>query len=163
MSDPSFINITFQIKPNMPEDMKTLILYCFTDYFEKYFPDKKPSNETYNKLIDKYPEIADLYRGDVYHNVGLQRCQLKEFHIFNKSNIGLSIISLPSFSNALDKFFALVGPYIDSSVNTFGIMEEDDWSKQTWYYYIDSDNGCIKKHLIKVEDDDIVVVTYVNV
>lgn len=160
MSDPSFINITFKIKPNMPEDMKSLILYCFTNYYTKYFPEQKPSEEEYRRLVYKYPEIKDLCRNDAYHNVDFQVCQIKP-PTSEKDYIGVSIISLPRFSNVLDKFFALVGPYINSAVHTFGIMEEDDWSQQTWYYYIDVSNGCIKKHLIKVEDDDPVVATYV--
>ena len=40
MSDPSLVQISFKIKPEMPYDMKKFILSAFTDYYEKYYPEK---------------------------------------------------------------------------------------------------------------------------
>ena len=53
MSDPSLVQITFKIKPEMPKDMKRFILYAFTDYYETYYPDKQVTYEEYLELREK--------------------------------------------------------------------------------------------------------------
>ena len=75
MSDPSLVQITFKIKPEMPKDMKRFILYAFTDYYKTYYPDKEVTYEEYLKLREKYPVIGDLDHNDAYHNVDKQNCQ----------------------------------------------------------------------------------------
>lgn len=176
MSDPSLVQISFKIKPEMPYDMKRLILYAFTDYYE-YYPDKKVTYKEYLELREKYPVIGDLNRNDAYHNVDKQNCQLDIFTVYDLDtleilhdnghwldengneipnatpNIGVCITSLPRRPETLDEFLKLVGPYITSEVCTLGIQHFYDYGKTVAYYYID-DKGCIKKHIIKTSKKD---------
>lgn len=39
MSSSYLCQFSFKIDVNMPKDMKILLLYFFTDYYEKYFPE----------------------------------------------------------------------------------------------------------------------------
>ena len=157
MSDPSLVQITFKIKPEMPKDMKRFILYAFTDYYETYYPDKVVN--------------------DAYHNVDKQNCQLDKYTVYDLDtleilhdnghwldengneipndtpDIGICITSLPRRPETLDEFFKLVGPYITSEICTLGIQHFYDYGKIVAYYYID-DKGCIKKHIIKTSEKD---------
>lgn len=177
MSDPSLVQITFKIKPEMPKDMKRFILYAFTDYYETYYPDKEVTHEEYLELREKYPVIYDLNRNDAYHNVEKQTCQLDMYSVYDLDtleilhdighwldengnkipndtpNIGVSITSLPRRHDTIDEFLKLVGPYITSEVYTLGICHNYDYGKTVAYYYID-DKGCIKKHIIKTSKKD---------
>lgn len=177
MSDPSLVQISFKIKPEMPKDMKRLILSCFTDYYEKYYPDKKVTHEEYLELREKYPIIGDLNRNDAYHNVDFQTCNLSEYDLYDLDtleilhdeghwlddegnpipndtpSIGVSITALPRRPETVDGFFKLVGPYIYSEVCTLGICHNYDYGKTVAYYYID-DKGYIKKHIIKTSKKD---------
>ena len=177
MSDPSLVQITFKIKPEMPKDMKRFILYAFTDYYKTYYPDKEVTYEEYLKLREKYPVIGDLDHNDAYHNVDKQNCQLDKYTVYdldtleilhdnghwldengneipnNTPDIGICITSLPRRPETLDEFFKLVGPYITSEVCTLGIQHFYDYGKIVAYYYMD-DKGCIKKHIIKTSKKD---------
>jgi len=179
MSDPSLVQITFKIKPEMPKDMKKLILAYFTDYYIKYYPDKTIDRKEWTKLIKKYDTISDLYRNDAYHNVDFQRCQLSTWDVYDLDtnelfekrgwfedengnkieednplpDIGISILSLPRRPETLDEFFKLVGPYIKSLVTTIGICHYYDYGKTVAYYYFDR-KGNIRKHVIKTDDSD---------
>ena len=82
MSDPSLVQISFKIKPEMPKDMKKYILDAFTDYY-KYYPNKQPSHEEYLQLMEKYPEICAMHRNDAYHNVDFQTCNLSEYDLYD--------------------------------------------------------------------------------
>lgn len=53
MSDPSLVQITFKIKPEMPYDMKKLILALFTDYFN-YYPEKADDESASFKPIYRH-------------------------------------------------------------------------------------------------------------
>lgn len=176
MSDPSLVQITFKIKPEMPKDMKKLILACFTDYYTKYYPNKIKDDDI-RELGEKYPAIYDLERNDAYHNVDFQVCQLDMYTVYDLDtleilhdvghwlddngneipndtpDIGVCITSLPRRPETLDEFFKLVGPYITSEVCTLGIQHFYDYGKTVAYYYID-DKGCIKKHIIKTTKTD---------
>lgn len=176
MSDPSLVQITFKIKPEMPKDMKRFILYLATDYYD-YYENKKPSHEEYLELMDKYPVIRDFIRNDSYHNVDFQYCKLSKYDLYDLDtleilndeghwlddngnpipnptpSIGISIISLPRNPGTADEFFKLVGPYIDSEVCTLGICHNYDYGKTVAYYYMDK-LGNIKKHMIQRAPED---------
>ena len=177
MSDPSLVQITFKIKPEMPKDMKRFILSAFTDYYEKYYPDKALSIEECLRLRELYPVIGDLARNDTYHNVDFQTCHLDMYDVYDLDtleilddnghwlddngneipndtpDIGVCITSLPRRPETLDEFLKLVGPYITSEVCTLGIQHFYDYGKTVAYYYIDN-KGCIKKHVIKTTKKD---------
>ena len=177
MSDPSLVQISFKIKPEMPYDMKKFILSAFTDYYEKYYPDKKVTHEEYLELREKYPVISDLNHNDAYHNVDQQNCQLDMYTVYDLDtgktlndywhqldengneipnatpDIGICITSLPRRPDTLDEFLKLIGPYITSEVCTLGIQHFYDYGKTVAYYYID-DKGYIKKHIIKTSKKD---------
>lgn len=185
MSDPSLVQISFKIKPEMPKDMKRFILYAFTDYYETYYPDKKVTHEEYLELREKYPVICDLNRNDAYHNVDKQNCQLDMFTVYdldtleilhdnghwldengneipnNTPDIGVCITSLPRRPETLDEFLKLVGPYITSEVCTLGIQHFYDYGKTVAYYYIDK-QGHIRKQMIEQKDDDEVLSTAIS-
>ena len=178
MSDPSLVQVTFKIKSEMPKDMKKLILACFTDYYIKYYPNKIKDDDIRN-LGKKYPAIYDLERNDAYHNVDFQICQLSKYDIYDLDtnelfeprgwfddengnkieednplpDIGISIISLPRYTDDIDNFFKLIGPYITSCVSTLGICHNRDYGHECYFYYIDN-KGNIRKHLIKQEISD---------
>jgi len=178
MSDPSLVQITFKIKPEMPKDMKKLILACFTDYYIKYYPNKIKDDDI-RELGEKYPAIYDLERNDAYHNVDFQVCQLSKYDIYDLDtnelfeplgwfedengnkieednplpDIGISILSLPRRPETVDDFFKLVGPYIVSLVQTIGICHHYDYGKTVSYYYFDKKNN-IRKHVIKTNKND---------
>lgn len=178
MSDPSLVQITFKIKPEMPKDMKKLILACFTDYYTKYYPNKIKDDDI-RELGEKYPAIYDLERNDAYHNVNFQVCQLSKYDVYDLDtnelleqrgwfedengnkieednplpDIGISILSLPRRPETVDDFFKLVGPYIVSLVQTIGICHHYDYGKTVSYYYFDR-KGNIRKHMIKIDDSD---------
>lgn len=177
MSDPSLVQISFKIKPEMPYDMKKFILSAFTDYYEKYYPEKTLDVEECLRLRELYPVIGDLARNDAYHNIDMQICQLDSWDVYDIDNneishdnghwldedgneipndipnIGVSIISLPRNQETVDEFLKLVGPYVYSEVSTIGICHYYDYGKTVAYYYID-DKGCIKKHIIKTSKKD---------
>lgn len=177
MSDPSLVQISFKIKPEMPKDMKRFILYLTTDYYNTYYKDKKPSHKEYMELMNKYEVIRDLIRNDCYHNIDQQICQLDrsdvydldtneilydECHWVDKDgnsipnptpSIGICITTLPRRPETVDKFFKLVGPYIYSEVCTLGICHYSDYGKTVAYYYMDK-LGNIKKHMIKRAPED---------
>ena len=154
MSDPSLCQITFEIKENMPEDMKKFILWSFTDYYEKY--EAEPSDEEIEELCKKYPEIDALNRNDGYHNVQQQKCQLDHFDVENDYPLGVSIISLPRSTSRVDDFFALVGDYIRSSVCTLGIVHDTDYLPTCYYYYFDESKR-IRKHCIETSVHDTII------
>lgn len=177
MSDPSLIQITFKIKPEMPKDMKKLILMCFTNYYTEYYQSKTLTHEEYLKLGEKYPAIFELDRCDAYHNVINQQCQLDPLEVYDLDtgkilnddchlldtdgnpvpnptpSIGICITTLPRHPETLDEFFKLVGPYIDSEVCTLGIQHFYDYGETVAYYYIDK-LGNIKKHMIQRAPED---------
>lgn len=177
MSDPSLVQISFKIKPEMPKDMKRFILLAFTNYYIKYYPEKMPSMEECIKLREKYNPILSLNRNDAYHNIEQQTYVLDEYEVYDLDtleilhdnghwldengneipndipNIGVCITSLPRRPETLDEFLKLVGPYITSEVCTLGIQHFFDYGKTVAYYYID-DKGCIKKHIIKTSKKD---------
>ena len=177
MSDPSLVQITFKIKPDMPKEMKQLILYYFTDYYRKYYPNKELGLSDLCNSKDEYSVIGDLFRNDAYHNVILQQCTLDPSDVYDLDtgeilnddchflddngniipnpipNIGVSIISLPRRPETVDEFFKLVGPYIDSEVCTLGICHNYDYGKVVAYYYMDK-LGNIKKHMIQRAPED---------
>ena len=177
MSDPSLVQISFKIKPEMPYDMKKFILSAFTDYYEKYYPEKTLSVEECLRLRELYPAIGDLARNDAYHNIDMQICQLDVYDVYDLDTleilhdnghwldengneipndtpaIGVCITSLPRRPETLDEFLKLVGPYITSEVCTLGIQHFYDYDKTVAYYYID-DKGYIKKHIIKTSKKD---------
>lgn len=185
MSDPSLVQITFKIKPDMPKDMKRFILYLATDYYDKYYKDKEPSHEEYLELMDKYLVIRDLIRNDSYHNVDFQYCKLSKYDLYdldtleilhdnghwldendneipnNTPDIGVCITSLPRRPETLDEFLKLVGPYITSEVCTLGIQHFYDYGKTVAYYYIDK-QGHIRKQMIEQKDDDEILSTAIN-
>lgn len=185
MSDPSLVQITFKIKPDMPKNMKRFILYLATDYYDKYYKDKEPSHEEYLELMDKYPVIRDLIRNDSYHNVDFQYCKLSKYDLYdldtleilhdnghwldengneipnNTPDIGICITSLPRRPETLDEFLKLVGPYITSEVCTLGIQHFYDYGKTVAYYYIDK-QGHIRKQMIEQKDDDEVLSTAIS-
>ena len=176
MSDPSLVQITFKIKPEMPKDMKKLILALFTNYFD-YYPNKINSDEEIDRICDRYPVIADLDRNDSYHNVNQQRCQLDTYDLYDLDteeryeevghwldndgneipnpvpNIGISIISLPRSANTVEKFLELVAPYIYSETCTLGIQHYSDYGKTVAYYYID-DERHIRKYMIETNKNN---------
>lgn len=178
MSDPSLVQITFKIKPEMPKDMKKLILTCFTDYYTKFYPNKI-NDDDIRELGKKYPAIYDLERNDAYHNVDFQVCQLSKYDVYDLDtnelfeqlgwfedengnkieednplpDIGISILSLPRSPETVDEFFKLVGPYIISLVQTIGICHHYDYGKTVSYYYFDKENN-IRKHMIKTNEND---------
>ena len=176
MSDPSLVQISFKIKPEMPKDMKKLILACFTDYYTKYYPNKIKDDDI-RELGKKYPAVYDLERNDAYHNVDFQTYNLSEYDLYDLDtlevykelghflddngnpipnptpSIGIGITSLPRRPETLDEFLKLVGPYITSEVCTLGIQHFYDYGKTVAYYYID-DKGYIKKHIIKTSKKD---------
>lgn len=184
MSDPSLVQISFKIKPEMPKDMKRFILYLATDYYD-YYENKKPSHEEYLELMDKYPVIRDLIRNDSYHNVDFQYCKLSKYDLYdldtleilhdnghwldengneipnNTPDIGVCITSLPRRPETLDEFLKLVGPYITSEVCTLGIQHFYDYGKTVAYYYIDK-QGHIRKQMIEQKDDDEVLSTAIS-
>lgn len=176
MSDPSLVQITFKIRPEMPKDMKRFILYLATDYYD-YYENKKPSHEEYLELMTKYYPIRELIHNDAYHNIDQQICVLDEYDLYdldtleilhddghwlddngnkipnNTPDIGICITSLPRRPEALDEFFKLVGPYIYSEVCTLGICHNYDYGKTVAYYYMDK-LGNIKKHMIQRAPED---------
>ena len=164
MSDPSFVHISFKIKPEMPSGMKQYLLLAFTDYYTKYFPDQKPTQEEIEKLTREYEPIATLWRNDVYHNVGFQRCQLDPWDMERPTNpdfpeidtVGISITTLPRLSSTIENFFKLVGPYITSSVCSLGYQHEDDYGQTADYFYFDND-GNIRKKVLKPANEDEVI------
>lgn len=166
MSDPCFVQISFKIKPNMPQDMRKLILLAFTDYYIKWFPNEKPVEDKCRGLIEKYPVISEFWRNDVYHNVGLQKCQLDEndWIIRNREKepdrhhacIGVSVVTLPRLESQLDEFLSLVGEYIESEVSSIGYQHLRDYGTYACYYYFDSDGNIRRKLLTPSEDDSIV-------
>ena len=177
MSDPSLVQISFKIRPEMPKDMKRFILSAFTDYYETYYPNKKVEHEEYLQLMEKYPAISDMQRNDAYHNVDFQICKLNiydlydldtleilddKWHWLNKNGneipndtpyIGVCITSLPRRYDTIDEFLKLVGPYITSEVCTLGICHNYDYGKTVAYYYMDK-LGNIKKHMIQRAPED---------
>lgn len=177
MSDPSLVQISFKIKPEMPYDMKKFILSAFTDYYEKYYPKKTLSVEECLRLRELYPVIGDLTRNDAYHNIDFQTCQLDEWFVYDIDNneilhdemhrldengneipndipkLGVSIVSLPRNPEVVDEFLKLVGPYIYSEVSTIGICHYYDYGKTVAYYYFDKKNN-ICKHMIKTNKND---------
>lgn len=180
MSDPSLVQISFKIKPEMPYDMKKFILSAFTDYYEKYYPEKVLNVEECLRLRELYPAIGDLARNDAYHNIDMQICQLDSWDVYDIDNneilhddghwldedgneipndipsIGVSIISLPRNPETVDEFLKLVGPYIYSEVSTIGICHYYDYSKTVAYYYMD-ELGNVKKHMIQIAPEDKIV------
>lgn len=175
MSDPSLVQVTFNINPDMPVDMKRAILALFTDYYTKYYPDKDKDID-WSELSKKYPVISELCRNDSYHNVTLQVCQLDSYYVydidtnefFNKDrgyfldengnripeeihSLGVSIITLPRYSSTLYEFFKLVGPYISSCVSTLGICHHTDYGTSASYFYQDSHNN-IREHVIEIDE-----------
>ncbi len=174
MSDPVLVQFTFQIQKTMPKDMKKLILYLFTDYYDFYYNNKKPSDKEISSLRRKYPEIDNLYRNDCYHNIGLQECHLEEWDVydldtnifFNKNKeinkdhdcdyaIGISIISLPRNFDIVDNFLIKVASYIKSSVSTIGIATLD-YGFNSYYYYFDKDRN-IRKQIFQPNDSDKII------
>ena len=177
MSDPSLVQISFKIKPEMPKEMKQLILYYFTDYYHKYYPDKELGLADLCNSKDEYSVIGNLFRNDAYHNVILQQCTLDPLEIYDLDtgeilhdnghwldengneipndtpSIGVCITSLPRRPETLDEFLKLVGPYIYSEVSTIGICHYYDYGKTVAYYYFDKKNN-ICKHMIKTNKND---------
>ena len=90
MSDPSLVQISFKIKPEMPYDMKKFILSAFTDYYEKYYPEKILDVEECLRLRELYPVIGDLARNDAYHNIDMQICQLDSWDVYDIDNNEIS-------------------------------------------------------------------------
>lgn len=177
MSNPSLVQISFKIKPDMPKEMKRFILYLATDYYSKYYKDKEPSHEEYLELMDKYPIIRDIIHNDCYHNVDFQICELDTADVYDldtgeilydeghwlddKGNeipndtpsIGICITSLPKRPETVDGFFKLVGPYIYSEVSTLGICHCFDFGDECNYYYRDH-LGRIRKHIIRIDNSN---------
>lgn len=178
MSDPYLVQFTFTIKENMPKDMKKLLLYLFTDYYEKYYPEKNPD---YSKeicpLLEKYEPIMDFWSSDCYHNIDLQHCQLESNEVYDLDtrdtwdkdsiyakdrslrpiNLGISIITLPRSKEYIDNFLKLVGPYIGSHTPTIGIATWD-CDDVCYYYYFDFSTSAIKCHEIKTDSCDELIV-----
>lgn len=185
MSDPCLVQINFRIKPEMPYDMKKLILALFTDYYETYYPDKSLSQEEYNKLRDKYETISNLCRNDAYHNIEFQTYKLDEYEVYDLDtlevyeelgyflddngnpipnptpSIGIGITSLPRRPETVEEFLELVGPYIYSTVSTIGICHYFDYGTTVAYYYIDK-QGHIRKQMIEQKDNDEVLSTAIS-
>lgn len=141
MSDPFLVQFTFVINREMPKDMKTLILYLFTDYYEKYYPNKTPDFQNIIlPLYKKYPPISDMCRNDCYHNAEFQIYHLPVSDVYDldteeyydsgynetgEHNIGISILSLPRNEQVIDDFLKIVGPYIFTEHQTIGIATWD--------------------------------------
>ena len=168
MSNPSLVQITFQITKDMPVDMKKMILYGCTDYYQKYYNDKKPKWNEYLALSEKYPEIAEMMHNDWNgsHNVEFQRRKLKQeelydidtLHRWERSGdepfgytIGVSILSMPLQPDVIDRFFKLVGSHISSEVSTLGICHCFYFGDECNYYYRDY-LGRIRKHVIRIDN-----------
>lgn len=170
MSDPFLVQFTFRINREMPKDMKTLILYLFTDYYEKYYPNKKPDFLTVViPLYKKYPVILDMCRNDCYHNVEFKTCHLAISDVYDldtekyynddyteimNHTIGISIVSLPRSEKIIDDFLKTIEPYISSKNSTIGITTWDCGNLCYYYYY--GKNGIMKQTLSPTKDDKLV-------
>ena len=111
----SLVNISFRIKPEMPDDIKNLILKHFTDY------KNIPSN-----LEEKYSEILNLRIIKPYH-----------YNSENIYNENVCVKLLPKDKDSIKKFFNFIGKYVLNNVSSVGICYNKN---NVYYYYINEMN-----------------------
>lgn len=149
MSDPWLTQLTFELNNDTPYEIKKLMLYLFTDYYEKHYPEKTPTHEEMLELYEKHKPIINMHRDDCYHNVSLQQCQLDGADLYDidtgeykldymqdigNHSIGFSIVSLPRSLSRVIEFFEYMAPYIWSRNPILGIVTSDLGHSYLFYY-----------------------------
>lgn len=158
MSNTLFVKINFKIINEMPTDLKEYIYYLYTDYY-KAFKEENKTEEEWQKLRNKYPDVDILRIKNAYYNARFDKYNIRirrDIENEKEYDFDIEVIAVPHYTEDIDIFLKAISKYIYSMEQTIGYCHCHDFNEHSYYYYYDKDFN-IRKHYIVYNADDAII------
>lgn len=158
MSRTSFAQINLKIMGKAPIDLREYLYYLYTNHYNLFRKENK-TEEEWQKLRNKYPDVDILRRKNAYYNACFDKYNVRikrNIEIEKEYDLDIKIIAVPHYTEDIDIFLKSISKYIYSIEQTIGYCHSSDFNEHSYYYYYDDDFN-IRKHYIQYNNNDEIV------